>query len=140
MVSFEYSVEEFIALFKRYLDAGMMPLPALNQAIYSLAQDYLLKVERITVAGFPLGSLTASGRFRDKVFVTRRGQETHVRRYVIPRDPKTAKQLAQRARVRVAVASWQNLTPAEKLQWGSAANQEGKCSGYHYYLEKYFRP
>lgn len=139
MVTFDYSVREFIALVESYLDKGLLPLAAVNQAVHNLGKEYGLEVERVSVSGWPLYSLTASGRFRDKVFVTRSGQETHVRPYRIPRDPKTQKQLDHRQKFKTISQQWKSLTPEQKESYNQLAEQEGGLSGYNYYVREKIR-
>ncbi|MDI6784839.1 MAG: hypothetical protein QME64_12195, partial [bacterium] len=130
MVSFEFDFKDFIAIIRAYQDEGVLPEIALEKAIHDLGKDYLLQIEKISVSGFPLGSMYASGKFRDKVFVTRSGEETHVRDYTKPRDPRTVKQLAHRERVRLAVSEWKSLPPDQKQYWETEAMQNDKFSGY----------
>ena len=139
MVSLEYSIGEFLALIEQYLVDGLLPTIAINKAIIELGKDYGLVAKTITVSGFPLYSEKASGRFREKVFVTRSGQETHIRPYVKPRDPKTPKQIVHREKFRLASLAWTKLTPEEKEPYNQLAKQEGKCSGFNLFIKEQIR-
>jgi hypothetical protein len=55
------------------------------------------------------------------------------RRHVIPIDPKTTAQLAQRAKLRAANAAWHLLTPSEKSAFVTQAKQRG-ITTYNAYL------
>ena len=139
MVSFEFEFKDFIAIIRAYQDEGVLPEGALEKAIHDLGKDYLLQIEKISVSGFPLGSMFASGKFRDKVFVTRSGEETHVRKYTKPHDPKTPEQIVHRERVRLAVAEWKALPPDMKQLWEEEAKKDGKYSGYHCFMSEALR-
>jgi hypothetical protein len=134
MVTFTYSVDEFIKLIEVFIEQGEQPLIAIKRAVYELGRDYGVKVDRVSVTGLPLYSMTASGRYRDKVFVTRAGQATHVRPYLIPHDPKTAKQLAHRQKLKSAVAEWQKMTPEQREEWNILAINE-PMSGYNLFIQ-----
>jgi hypothetical protein len=93
-----------------------------------MAQDaivYLLK--------YPFYSFTASGKWDEFVYVTTAGK-TYLRRYVIPRNPRTAPQQTQRNYFRIAVAHYQQESPETKLFWKEQAKSIRGKSGYNLYL------
>ena len=139
MVSLRYPVGEFLQLIEQYLVEGLLPTVALNKALNELGKDYGLIVKEVAVSGWPLYSVTASGKYLDKVFVTRAG-DTYIRKYVIPRDPKTEKQLAHRNKWKQVVESWKNLSEVEKYNWNVIAHNSGRpISGFNLYMEHQFQ-
>lgn len=133
MVHIEYPITRFIAEIEKALDAGLKPLPAVTQAIHHIGKPYLLKAEQITISGWPLGSITASGKFRDKIFVTRNG-DTYIKKYTKPRDPRSPEQIAQRNLMRTANNIWKSMTPEQREEWKVLAINE-KMSGYNLFLQ-----
>ncbi|MBA7638324.1 hypothetical protein ES703_45978 [subsurface metagenome] len=71
----------------------------------------------------PLLSLGARGTIADSLTFQKRGRGTIAREKPIPKDPKSAAQLAQRQRYIEAVALWNALSPEEKEAW------RGVCPG-----------
>lgn len=116
MVSIEYPIEQFVEVFKIQIQIYPDPVEALEQTILKLGADYILPVEKVVLMGFPLGAMAASGKYREKVFATRKGK-THVRKLVIPHDPKTGKQIANRTRFAELVQSWKELPESAKDQY-----------------------
>lgn len=136
MVSITYSIEAFTALFDRYLSEDLLPQVAFQKAVMDLGKEYGLVATEITVTGWPLYSLNASGKYREKVFVTLKGN-TYIRNHVIPKDPKSEKQLAQRAKWKEVASSWKSLTDEQKAQFISRAAVSGRpISGFNLYMEE----
>jgi len=137
MVSMEYPIEKFMEMFKTQLTLYPDPVQALEQTIYQLGAEYILPVEKIVLMGFPLGSMTASGKFRDKVFATRNGK-THLRKLVVPHDPKTAKQRLNRTRFADIIQSWKELPQSVKDEYNRKTKGTPK-TGLNLYIEEQSR-
>ena len=121
-------------MFKTQLALYPDPVQALEQTIYQLGAEYILPVEKIVLMGFPLGSMTASGKFRDKVFATRNGK-THLRKLVVPLDPKTAKQRLNRTRFADIIQSWKELPQSVKDEYNRKTKGTPK-TGLNLYIEE----
>jgi hypothetical protein len=134
MVAIEYPIEKFIEMFKTQVGIYPDPVKALEQALSLLGQEYLLQPESIVYSGLPLGSFNASGKFREKVFATRNGK-THVRKLVIPHDPKTAKQLTNRIRFAEIIQSWKELPQSVKDEYKRKAKNIPK-TGLNLYIQE----
>lgn len=80
----------------------------------------------------PLMSLDARGQFaKTMVFIGWKGIRT-VRQFVIPANPNTAAQQAQRTLMAAAVATWKILGAVAKDAWNSWAPYESKpMSGFN---------
>jgi hypothetical protein len=64
------------------------------------------------------------------------GKPMMMRRHVIPFDPRSLKQQAQRQRLRAATLSWHTLSPGEK----AAANERAKArqiTGFNQWVSEY---
>ncbi len=73
-----------------------------------------------------------SGKLGGLVFYTRNG--THcVRSHVVPRDPKTERQLARRTRFAALVARWRAMEKAEKQAWNERARGSAR-TGFNEFL------
>jgi hypothetical protein len=134
MVSIEYPIEKFIEVFKTQVVLYPDPVQALEQTILKLGAEYILPVEKVVLMGFPLGSMTASGKYREKVFATRNGR-THVRKLVIPHDPKTGKQIANRTRFAEIVQAWKELPESVKTDYNRKAKNVPK-TGLNLYIQE----
>ena len=90
----------------------------------------------------PLFSLGASGKLADAlVYGSWKGIKT-VRQYVIPANPQTAGQVAQRALVTAAVSAWKNyFTDAEaQAAWDRhALNESRPMSGFNSFMSQLTR-
>jgi transketolase len=133
MVSIKYPIQEFIAAVQTELNRGLDPIPALETAMVTLSKGYLLQVDSVTVTGWPLGSMTASGKFREKIFVTRNGK-TYLKHYQKPFNPRTGLQQTNRQKFKTAVAQWQRMTPEQREEWKILAVNE-KLSGYNLFIQ-----
>lgn len=69
---------------------------------------------------------------------TDRRKATQLRRHVIPHDPRTPAQLAQRSRFRAAVAAWQALDAATKIYWRGRGKSR-RIPGYGAFLSAHIR-
>ena len=134
MVSIEYPIEKLVELFKKQLEVNSDPVKALEQALSLLGREYLLQADKVVVTGLPLGSMTASGKFQDKVFATRNGK-THLRKLVIPHDPKTAQQRSNRTRFADIVQSWKALPQSVKDEYNQKTKGTPK-TGLNLYIEE----
>ncbi len=73
-----------------------------------------------------------SGKLGDLVFYTRNG--THcVRSHVVPRDPKTDRQVERRKRFAALVARWRAMEKAEKQAWNERARGSAR-TGFNEFL------
>lgn len=60
------------------------------------------------------------------------------REYVVPNDPRTTAQIAQRNYLKTAVAEWHRLSGAEKLEWNKCAKTKKYSSnGYNLFISKW---
>lgn len=136
MVKIPYPIELVREKFKERLAVTPDPLLAFDQAFQIIGNEYLLKVDQVVFTGLPLGSMTASGKFRDKVFATRNGK-THVRKLTIPNDPKTVPQIEHRTKFGDAAKSWAQLPQSVKDEYNRRA--DGKpYSGMNIYMSEQF--
>jgi len=65
----------------------------------------------------PLLALKALGTIGKTITFTRATGTTIAKRKPIPTDPRTAPQLAQRAKVSACITEWHDLTPSEKQDY-----------------------
>lgn len=136
MVKIEIPIEKFLVFFTENYQQSGNAEQAIQETLYDLGQDYLLVVNQVILEGFPLGSMQASGKFRDKIFCTLKGK-TYIKRYKKPRDPRTGKQLTNRSLFSQAAAGWQTLTETEKEAYNQAAKYE-PYSGYNLWFKEFF--
>lgn len=136
----DYLMNQFESLLQDYLTRlPNLPFTAeqVNQAVrYArravlpslLAEDaivYLLK--------YPLFSMQASGKWEEFVYVTRNGK-TFLRKYVIPKNPKTVPQQTNRNYFRTAVEHYQQEDKETRAFWKEKAKDIRGKSGYNLYL------
>lgn len=88
----------------------------------------------------PLFSLSASGQIaKSLVFMKWKGIQD-VRKYVIPANPNTTLQIAQRGKFDDGVAAWHNAAwnAADLAAWNLLSTvQEGVMSGFNVFMKKY---
>ena len=60
-----------------------------------------------------------------------------IRRLVIPRNPRTPGQTAQREKFKRAIAAWKALTPAQKAEYKARAKKQRAVSGYVLFMGEY---
>ncbi|MCX7919330.1 MAG: hypothetical protein N3A72_06945 [bacterium] len=120
MVNIHFPIEAFYQELEKQSKIHADPVYAVKTALSTLGRPYVVQVDEIVLRGFPLGSLQASGKFRDYIFVTRNGK-TYLKPYTKPRNPNTTKQRAQRNKFRQAVQSWKLLSPEEKQAYRNRA-------------------
>lgn len=72
----------------------------------------------------PLASLQASGTFADTLIHSSCRGTPYTKRHVIPRDPKTQKQLAGRAAMRWIQNAWPKVSATNRLTWAALAEQD----------------
>lgn len=65
-----------------------------------------------------------------------RHQNQQIRAHVIPIDPKTPAQIAQRNRMRAAMTAWTSLTEPERELWRSAA-RSAQMGGINLFVREY---
>ena len=78
-----------------------------------------------------------SNRLGNFVYYTSRSTRC-VRRYVVPRNPRTEKQQAGRACFADAVRQWQELASYKKVQWNGKAMVR-RISGYNLFISEHLR-
>ncbi|MFB3895924.1 MAG: hypothetical protein ACE14V_06435 [bacterium] len=137
MVQIKYPIENLIELFKEQVALYPNPMVALEQSLSILGQEHLLQPESIVYTGLPLGSLNASGKFRQKVYATRNGK-THIRKLTIPFDPKTPKQQEHRAKFKLISESWIHQPLSVKEEYNLRAKGL-QITGYALYLQEEFK-
>ena len=76
-----------------------------------------------------------SNRLGNFVYYTSRSTRC-VRRYVVPRNPRTEKQQAGRACFADAVRQWQELASYKKVQWNGKAMVR-RISGYNLFISEH---
>lgn len=130
-------VNLFTAEFARNLDSGYPPLDALKQTFHSFGREYLLRVEKVVLCGFALGSLEVRGRYRDYIFANRQGTQ-YVKEYKKPYNPRTPKQQANRAKWKSIGQSWQNLSESDKAEYNLRATGL-PFSGFNLYVRDQYR-
>ncbi len=62
----------------------------------------------------------------------------YIKRYAVPRNPRTPRQQGGRLRFADAVAAWQALPPEERRQHAVEARDLG-CSGYNLFISRFLR-
>ena len=78
-----------------------------------------------------------NGRLGDIVFYTRFNRLCG-RRYVVPRNPDTPMQRANRQRFALAVHAWQLMPMPEKNMWNEFAKKSG-ARGYNLFLKSFMK-
>jgi hypothetical protein len=136
MITIKVSVDKLYDEFMNQLAREPEPKQAFAQAIHHLGWEYLIQVDQVILAGFPLGSMQASGKFRDYVYVTRNGK-TYVRKYVIPVNRKTDKQQAHRRRFGNLAKSWAALSPEVQNYYKQLAKSERE-NGFNLFIQEQF--
>ena len=83
----------------------------------------------------PMFSLRAAGTYGGELtFATVQGRNI-VRRRVDPRDPRTASQLTQRARIAEIALMWHSASATIRAQWQAAAAPL-QSNGYAYFVRQ----
>ncbi len=77
-----------------------------------------------------------SGRLGNIVFYSRNGKN-FARKWVMPCDPRTEKQIAQRQNFARLVKIWQNMNPAERKSWINHPSRKG--SAYNAFMSENLR-
>lgn len=90
----------------------------------------------------PLFSFGASGKLANSlVFMSWKGLAT-VRQYLVPANPKSAGQTAQRTKLTNAVAAWHTvaITAIDQIAWNSLAALAAKpLSGFNKFVKEHIR-
>ena len=84
-----------------------------------------------------LGNLYSGTIGKNKTACIRDGKQ-YFRTYVIPNDPKTAKQMEQRGKYASAVEIWKQMSDDEKLKYNNRANNLN-MSGYNLFISEFTR-
>jgi hypothetical protein len=136
MVNLHFPVELFYQELEKQVKVHPDPVIAVKTALSKLGNPYLVQVSEITLSGYPLGSLQASGKFRDYIFVTRNGQ-TYIKPYKKPRNPKTPAQQAQRQKFQRVTKSWKELSPEQQQEYNDRAELTGTpLTGYNLFCRE----
>lgn len=80
----------------------------------------------------PLMSMDASGSLGGAIVFSKWKGRNYVRQYVIPANPQTALQMANRARTAFLSQAWAGLTAPEKASWDADA-AAGQYSAFNAY-------
>jgi hypothetical protein len=137
MIRIEINKEQFIEEFNRHLESGLDPLAALETAFITVGSEYLLQVDKLVLTGFPLGSMEARGKFRDKIFAVQKGTQ-YIKPYQKPLNPRTLLQQTNRERWKEIALSWQELAESEKAEYNLYAL--GKpFSGFNLYVKEQYK-
>jgi hypothetical protein len=140
MVNIHFPIELFYLELEKQVKANPDPVIAVKTALSRLGNPYLVQVSEITLSGYPLGSLQASGKFRDYIFVTRNGK-TYIKPYKKPRNPKSPAQQAQRNKFRLVTKSWKELSPEQQQEYRDRANQLQKpMNGINLFSQEKLKP
>lgn len=85
----------------------------------------------------PLLSLDASGKIADSLVFMKWKGINDVRQYVIPSNPRTADQQAQRGRLASAVALWHSIpfSDDDLAAWNLLASNYGSMSGFNVFVK-----
>jgi len=87
----------------------------------------------------PLLSFGASGQIAKTMVASAWKGITYMRKYVVPANPKTAAQMAQRALVTAVVSGWKNYytSAVARAAWNrSATNATKAMSGFNFYASQ----
>lgn len=138
MIRIEIDKEQFIKEFNYHLTRGLSPIAALETAFITVGSDYLLQVDMLVLTGFPLGSMEARGKFRDKIFAVQKGTQ-YIKSYRKPFNPQTPNQQTNRTKWKDIAHQWQELSDSEKEAYNLRA--KGKSfSGFNLFVrEMYWR-
>jgi hypothetical protein len=116
-----------------------------ESALQNIKSNHFAVEGRVELYQYPLMSLSASGKFKDKeqgmiVYVN----QTHLRRayqrrWVIPRDPKTEKQLTCREQMRLMNQQWKNESEETQEAWNQSAQKNPAMTGKNLYARYWFQ-
>jgi hypothetical protein len=136
MIKIEIDKDKLIDEFTRHLESGLSPLAALTAAFATVGSDYLLQVDKLVLTGFPLGSMEARGKFRDKIFAVQKGTQ-YIKPYQKPFNPRTLFQQSNRTKWKEIAHQWQELDESEKEVYNARA--EGKpMSGFNLFVKEQY--
>lgn len=79
----------------------------------------------------PLLSGRVYGQIGKTLVYDRQRGVDYVRRYVVPRDPKTAAQLTQRSAFRLCQGAWRNMGPIAQEPWLAATRRSKRTGRNH---------
>ena len=92
----------------------------------------------------PLGSFSAQGKFKDKdagtiVYVPGTNKhKPYTRKWVIPPNPKTAKQQEHRTLFKQVLQQWKNESDEVKGVWNEKAKEFPPLTGQNLYVKQWF--
>lgn len=117
---------------------------ALKSAFAEIMAAKFVVDGKIELIQFPLGSESASGKFSDKdagtiVYVP--GSQKHkpyTRKWVIPPNPKTAKQHEHRTLFKQVLQQWKNESDEIKAIWNEKAKKSPPLTGQNLYVKQWF--
>ena len=156
LVALRYTLKEYEDSIREELKSAITKAglsEAQTQQVMQLVESTLqnLKSRHFAVEGrvelyqYPLMSMTARGKFNDRtqgmiVYVA----QTHLRRayqrrWVIPKDPRTEKQLTCRERMRLMNQQWKHESEDTRAVWNQAAKQYPAMTGKNLYARYWFR-
>lgn len=88
---------------------------------------------------YPLNSLTAHGKFKELIYARiRKTGNQYSKRYVVPTNPRTVLQQAQRGKFAQAVSAWQALSPADKQTFRQMAKSL-PMTGFNLFVSNYLK-
>lgn len=110
---------------------------ALKRCFNEIGAPYIMPAKYIVLEGYPLGAISASGRFRDYVFCAPKKRRNYVRRYVKPKKPNSDRWRQSVTRFRLAAHSWHTISPQKKAYYNRLAESQPKpMSGYNVYMRE----
>lgn len=83
----------------------------------------------------PLFSVKAHGSIGGVLTYQGRKHFQHSHKKALPKNPRTAAQIADRLLFANAVAGWQALTPAQKQVYNDKSKQYGNIPGFNIYIK-----
>ena len=107
---------------------------AFSSARKELLPSYLAQDAVVYLLQYPLMSMTASGKWKDEIVYVTRSGKTYLRRYVIPRNPRTVPQQTQRNYLKIALSHYQQESAETKTFWKEQAKNIRGKNGYNLYL------
>ncbi|MCX7919090.1 MAG: hypothetical protein N3A72_05670 [bacterium] len=117
---------------------------ALHSAFVEIMAEKFAVDGNIELIQFPLGALSASGKFSEKdagtiVYVPgTKKHKPYTRRWVIPPNPQTAKQQEHRALFNQVMHQWKNESDEIKAIWNQKAKKFPPLTGQNLYVKKWF--
>jgi hypothetical protein len=117
---------------------------ALKSSFAEIMAEKFVVDGKIELIQFPLGSLSAQGKFPDKdagtiVYVPgTKKHKPYIRKWVIPPNPRTAKQQENRALFKQVLQQWKNESDEIKALWERKAKKFPPLTGQNLYIKQWF--